>query len=82
MDELINRIKQTNNPTVMGLDPRYEMIPDIIKNKYDGYEAFLASKTRMQIKSIQKGERKYNEYKSRYRRNFRKKWKIFIGRRK
>lgn len=34
MDILIDRIKQTNNPTVMGLDPRYEMLPETIKNKY------------------------------------------------
>lgn len=34
MDELIQKIKQTNNPTVMGLDPRYEIIPDGIKKKY------------------------------------------------
>ena len=38
-----------------------DKIRDIIKNKYDGYEAFLASKTRMQIKSIQKGERNMSE---------------------
>ena len=34
MDKLITRIKQTNNPTVMGLDPRYDMIPENIKSKY------------------------------------------------
>lgn len=34
MDLLIEKIKQTNNPTVMGLDPRYDMIPDCVKNKY------------------------------------------------
>ena len=34
MDKLINKIKETNNPTVMGLDPRYDMIPDSIKAKY------------------------------------------------
>ena len=34
IDRLIEKIKQTNNPTVMGLDPRYEIIPDIVKNKY------------------------------------------------
>ncbi len=34
MDKLINKIKETNNPTVMGLDPRYDMIPDSIKTKY------------------------------------------------
>lgn len=38
-----------------------DKIRDVIKNKYDGYEAFLASKTRMQIKSIQKGERNMSE---------------------
>lgn len=34
MDQLIEKIKQTNNPTVMGLDPRYDMIPEGIRNKY------------------------------------------------
>lgn len=34
MDKLISKIKETDNPTVMGLDPRYEMIPDCIKSKY------------------------------------------------
>lgn len=35
IDILIDRIKKTNNPTVLGLDPRYEMIPNCIKEKYD-----------------------------------------------
>ena len=35
MDKLIDKIKETNNPTVMGLDPRYEMIPECIRNKYE-----------------------------------------------
>lgn len=34
MDRLIQKIKKTKNPTVMGLDPRYDMIPDVVKNKY------------------------------------------------
>lgn len=34
MDKLINRIKETNNSTVMGLDPRYDMIPESIRTKY------------------------------------------------
>lgn len=34
MDNLIEKIKKTNNPTVMGLDPRYDMIPTCITNKY------------------------------------------------
>ena len=34
MDKLINKIKETNNPTVMGLDPRYDMIPESIRTKY------------------------------------------------
>lgn len=33
-DELIEKIKAKNNPTVMGLDPRYEKIPEFIRNKY------------------------------------------------
>ena len=35
IDILIEKIKQTNNPTVMGLDPRYEMIPECVRAKYD-----------------------------------------------
>ena len=34
MDKLITKIKETNNPTVMGLDPRYDMIPECIRKKY------------------------------------------------
>ena len=34
MDRLIYKIKETNNPTVMGLDPRYDMIPEVVRDKY------------------------------------------------
>ena len=34
IDILIQRIKETNNPTVIGLDPRYEMVPEFIREKY------------------------------------------------
>ena len=34
MDRLIEKIKQTNNPTVIGLDPRYEMLPKGLTKKY------------------------------------------------
>lgn len=34
IDKLIKKIKQTNNPTVMGLDPRYEMLPRCVTSKY------------------------------------------------
>ena len=34
IDTLIEKIKETENPTVMGLDPRYEMLPKCITNKY------------------------------------------------
>ena len=34
MDKLIDKIKEMDNPTVMGLDPRYDMIPSCIANKY------------------------------------------------
>ena len=36
IDKLINKIKEMNNPTVMGLDPRYDMLPNCIKEKYSG----------------------------------------------
>ncbi len=35
MDNLIDKIKQLDNPTVMGLDPRYDMLPTCITNKYE-----------------------------------------------
>ena len=35
IDVLIEKIKQTNNPTVIGLDPRYEMLPECVKKKYE-----------------------------------------------
>lgn len=34
MDNLIEKIREKNNPTVIGLDPRYDMIPNCIKEKY------------------------------------------------
>ncbi len=34
IDRLINKIKETNNPTVMGLDPRYELLPKCVLEKY------------------------------------------------
>lgn len=34
MDKLIDKIRQTNNPTVIGLDPGYEKLPNCIKDKY------------------------------------------------
>lgn len=34
IDRLIEKIKETENPTVMGLDPTYDKIPNCIKEKY------------------------------------------------
>lgn len=34
IDNLIDKIKEKNNPTVIGLDPRYDLIPNMIKEKY------------------------------------------------
>ena len=34
IDNLIEKIKEKRNCTVIGLDPRYETIPNIVKNKY------------------------------------------------
>lgn len=34
IDNLIDKIKEKNNPTVIGLDPRYDLIPECIKSKY------------------------------------------------
>ena len=35
IDRLIEKIKETNNPTVMGLDPRYEMLPAMVTSQYE-----------------------------------------------
>jgi len=35
IDKLIDRIKQMNNPTVIGIDPKYDMVPTCIKEKYE-----------------------------------------------
>ena len=34
IDRLIEKIKQMNNKTVIGLDPRYEMLPECVTKKY------------------------------------------------
>lgn len=34
IDRLIEKIQETDNPTVMGLDPRYEMLPKCVVDKY------------------------------------------------
>ena len=34
IDKLIKKIQETQNPTVMGLDPRYEMLPQCVTRKY------------------------------------------------
>ena len=34
IDRLIDKIKETNNPTVIGLDPRYELLPKCVLEKY------------------------------------------------
>ena len=35
IDQLIKKIKETNNPTVIGCDPKYEQLPNCIKEKYE-----------------------------------------------
>lgn len=50
IDILIDKIKTTGNPTVMGLDPRYEMLPECIKLKY-----------KTDIKSVCEGILEYNK---------------------
>ena len=35
IDRLIEKIKEMNNPTVIGLDPRYEMLPKCVTEKYN-----------------------------------------------
>ena len=50
IDILIDKIKETGNPTVMGLDPRYEMLPECIKSKYG-----------TDVKSVCEGILEYNK---------------------
>lgn len=50
IDKLINKIKELDNPTVIGLDPRYEMLPNSIKSKYG-----------TDIKSVCDAEFEYNK---------------------
>ncbi len=38
IDQMIQKIKETNNPTVVGLDPRLDLVPNYIKEEaYDKY---------------------------------------------
>ena len=34
IDRLIDKIKETNNPSIIGLDPRYEILPKCVLTKY------------------------------------------------
>ena len=34
IDRLIEKIREMNNPTVIGVDTRYELVPECVKNKY------------------------------------------------
>ena len=34
IDRLIDKIRKTNNPSIMGLDPRYELLPRCVLKKY------------------------------------------------
>ncbi len=34
IDSLIEKIKQMQNPTVIGVDTRYELVPECVRNKY------------------------------------------------
>ncbi|PKM65291.1 MAG: orotidine-5'-phosphate decarboxylase [Firmicutes bacterium HGW-Firmicutes-2] len=43
IDQLIKKIKETQNPTVVGLDPRLDYIPEYIREKaYDAYGKTLS----------------------------------------
>ena len=35
IDKLIDSIKEKQSPVVMGIDPRYDFIPNFIKQKYE-----------------------------------------------
>lgn len=41
-DVLIEKVKETNNPTVMGLDPKMDYIPSFMREGKDDTEAILA----------------------------------------
>ncbi len=50
IDKLISKIKEYDNPTVIGLDPRYDILPDCIKEKYG-----------KDVKSVCEGILEYNK---------------------
>ena len=50
IDKLIGKIKEYDNPTVIGLDPRYDILPDCIKEKYG-----------KDVKSVCEGILEYNK---------------------
>ena len=39
-DRLIAKIIETKNPTVVGLDPKLDYVPEYIKNKYFEEDGF------------------------------------------
>ena len=46
-DRLIEKIKETGNPSVVGLDPKLEYVPEFIQKKYldeDGWSLKAAAK--------------------------------------
>ncbi len=55
IDKLIDRIKELENPTVVGLDPRLNFIPDFITEKY-------YSKYGYTPKAVAKSFYKFNKY--------------------
>lgn len=50
IDKLIGKIKEYDNPTVIGLDPRFDILPDCIKEKYG-----------KDVKSVCEGILEYNK---------------------
>ena len=48
LDRLIDKIIKTNNPTVAGLDPKLDFIPDFIKD-----ESLTSSGTHLRVQLMQ-----------------------------
>jgi len=48
-DRLMDKIKKTNNPTVMGLDPLIDYVPDSIIKKYTGSDKTYAETVSLSI---------------------------------
>ena len=58
-DRLIAKIIETKNPTVVGLDPKLDYVPEYIKNKYFEEDGFTLKAAAKAINLIRKSLMRY-----------------------